>query len=64
MQASGARTPTGQFYAEAHITFDALRRAWRNPTMRVDNSYTSERAHEILQSVGIFIKHLATVLHE
>jgi len=64
MQASGARTVKEQFYAEAHATFDSVRRAWRNPTMHVDKSYSPDRAADVLSSVGLFIKHLATELHE
>jgi hypothetical protein len=61
---SGARTADEQFYSEAYTTFDAVRRAWRNPTMHVDKTYTVERAEEILISVRSFMRHLATKLHE
>ncbi len=64
MATSGARTSEEQFYAEAHITFDAVRRAWRNPTMHVDKTYTPERAEEILTSVRSFMRHLATWLSD
>ncbi len=64
MKASGARTPDEQFYAEAHLMFDSVRRAWRNPTMHVEKTYTPERAEEILISVRSFMRHLATKLHE
>jgi hypothetical protein len=64
MKAAGARTPDEQFYAEVHITFDAVRRAWRNPTMHVDKTYTMERAEEILFAVRSFMRHLATKLHD
>ena len=64
VKASGARSPDEQFYAEAATTFDNMRRAWRNPTMHSDRSYTLERAEEILQSVRSFMRHLATNLHE
>lgn len=61
---SGARTSDEQFYSETAITFDAVRRAWRNPTMHVDKMYSSERAEEILISVRSFMRHLATKLHD
>jgi hypothetical protein len=64
MKASGARTPDEQFYAEGHITFDSVRRAWRNPTMHVEKTYTEERAEEILIAVRSFMRHLATKLHD
>ena len=64
LKASKARTPEEQFYAEAQITFDGVRRAWRNPTMHVDRTYSPERAEEILLSVRSFMRHLATKLHD
>jgi hypothetical protein len=48
---SGPKNPDDQFYAEGRITFDAVRRAWRNPTMHVEKTYTMERAEEIMISV-------------
>lgn len=64
IQQSGARTPDEQFYSEAQIIIDAIRRAWRNPTMHIDKTYTMERAEEILITVRSFMRHLATRLHE
>jgi hypothetical protein len=64
MKAAGARTAVGQFYAEAAAMIDNVRRAWRNPTMHADKSYSLERAEEILQSVKSFMRHLATKLSE
>jgi hypothetical protein len=61
---AGARTPDEQFYAEAQITIDSVRRAWRNPTMHIDKTYTVERAEEILIAVRSFMRHLATRIHE
>src|ERR1035441_10053543 len=61
---SGARSPDEQFYAEAHVTFDGVRRAWRNPTMHVDKTYTVEHAEEILIAARSFMRHLATRLSE
>lgn len=61
---SGARTPDEQFYSEVHVTFDGIRRAWRNPTMHVDKTYTVEHAEEILIAVRSFMRHLATKLHD
>ncbi len=61
---SGARSADEQFYAEAAIGFDNLKRAWRNPTMHVDKSYSQQRAAEILNSVKSFMSHLATKISE
>jgi hypothetical protein len=64
MKTAGARTPDEQFYAEAAAAIDNMRRAWRNPTMHPEKTYSPERAQEILYSVGTFMRHLATKLHE
>lgn len=63
-KASGARTDDEQFYAEAAASFDHLRRAWRNPTMHVDRSYSPERATEIFEAVKSFMRHLSARLKE
>jgi len=63
-QTSGARTADEQFYAEAATAFDHMRRAWRNPTMHVDRTYTPDRAGEIFDAVKAFMGHLATRLAE
>ncbi len=63
-KSSGARSPDEQFYAEAAVSFDRLRRAFRNPTMHPDKSYSQERAEEILLSTKSFMAHLATRLSE
>jgi len=64
VKTSGARTSDEQFYAEAHLMFDNVRRAWRNPTMHPDKTYTPERAEEILTAIGSFMRHLAAGLKE
>jgi hypothetical protein len=64
MRSSGARTSDEQFYSEASVTFDGVRRAWRNPTMHIEKTYTEERAEEILIAVRSFMRHLATKLHD
>lgn len=57
-KASGARSADEQFYAEAGANFDRLRRAFRNPTMHPEKSYSQERAEEILLAVKSFMVHL------
>ncbi|WP_139372896.1 hypothetical protein [Nitrobacter vulgaris] len=64
IKASGARSPDEQFFAEASKNIDDMRRAYRNPTMHPDKSYSVERANDILQSVRSFMRHLATKLHD
>jgi hypothetical protein len=64
MKESGVRTANEHFFAEAHTVFDGMRRAWRNPTMHVENAYSSERAEEIMLAVRSFMRHLATKFSE
>jgi hypothetical protein len=59
-----ARSDDEQFYAEAAVTIDHMRRAWRNPTMHLDRSYSIERATEIRDSVRSFMIHLASKVSE
>jgi len=58
------RSEEEQFYSEAAASFGHLKRAWRNPTMHVDKTYSPERAHEILNAVKSFMSHLATKISE
>jgi len=60
IKASGVRTSDEQFCAEVALTFDGVRRAWRNPTMHIENNYSPERAEEILVAVRALMRHLAT----
>jgi hypothetical protein len=63
-KAAGKRTADEQFFAEAAVTIDGVRRAWRNPTMHIENNYSPERAEEILLAVRSLMRHLATKLIE
>jgi hypothetical protein len=63
-ETAGARSADEQFYAEVADGFDRVRRAWRNPTMHVERSYSVDRAEEILLAVKSFISFLATRLAE
>jgi hypothetical protein len=63
-KASGARSKDEQFYSEAATSIDHLKRAWRNATMHVDRSYSVERAREIFQAIGSFMRHLAMKISE
>jgi hypothetical protein len=64
IKVAGKRTPDEQFYAEARVTIDGVKIAWRNPTMHVENNYSPERAEEILIAVRGLMRHLATRLSE
>jgi hypothetical protein len=63
-KSSGARSADEQFYAEAAANFDSMKRAWRNPTMHPEKTYSPERAEEILRSVQSFMAHLAAKIKE
>lgn len=65
-RAKGAKARSGdeQFFAEAGASFDRMKRAWRNPTMHPDRSYSQQRAEEILLAVKSFMIHLSTKLRE
>lgn len=58
------RSADEQFFSEAAANFEHLKRAWRNPTMHVDKTYSTERAGEILSAVRSFMGHLATKICE
>jgi hypothetical protein len=64
VKAAGAATPNHQFYAEAAAQIDNVKRAWRNPSMHVDKSYSQPRAEEILLATKSLMSHLATRISE
>lgn len=64
MKAAGKRTDDEEFFAEAAINFEYLKRTWRNRTMHVDKTYSPDRAREILEAVKSFMSHLATKISE
>lgn len=61
---AGARSADEQFHAEASANFDRLRRAYRNPTMHPEKTYSQDQAEEILLATRSFMNHLATRLSE
>jgi hypothetical protein len=64
MKAAGKRTPDEQFYSEVADSFDKIKRAYRNPTMHPEKTYSCERAQDIFDATGIFMRHLATRISE
>lgn len=64
VKAAGAQTPDHQFYAEAAAQIDNVKRAWRNPSMHVDKSYSQPRAEEILLATKSLMFHLAAKVSE
>jgi hypothetical protein len=48
------------FFAEAYASLDAVRVAWRNTTMHVENKYSPDEAEHIFGSVRGFMRKLAS----
>jgi hypothetical protein len=53
-----------EFFASIYVSLDAVRVAWRNTTMHVENKYTEEEAEHILGLVRGFMKKLASRMGE
>lgn len=57
--------PDDEAYFDAvYATLDAVRNAWRNTTMHVENKYTDEEAEHILIAVRSFMMKLAARMDE
>jgi hypothetical protein len=52
------------FFSNATANLRAVKDAWRNPTLHIEANYDGERAHEILNTVKAFMRHLAQKLAE
>ena len=52
------------FFESAYAHFDAVRVAWRNPTMHIENSYHEREAEDIFNTVKALMRHLAARLDE
>lgn len=63
-RASGRRSSDEEFYSHASAIFDRLRRAWRNPAMHPDRSYSEEQAGEIYAATKSLMRQLAPRIHE
>lgn len=53
-----------EFIESMHTSLDSVRRAWRNPTMHIGNSYTSQEAEQIYVVVKGFMVELADRMDE
>jgi hypothetical protein len=62
--AAAWRSGDKEFFAEAYASLDAVRVAWRNPTMHVENKYTEDEAEHIFVTVRGFTKKLASRMDE
>jgi len=52
------------FFSGAAATLMAVKDAWRNPTMHVEITYDEEKAADVWNCVGAFMRHIADKLHE
>lgn len=52
------------FFSDAAARLEAVKVAWRNPTMHIVRKYTEEEASEVYDAVSIFMKHLARKIRE
>ena len=53
-----------EFFETAYVSLDAVRAAWRNTTMHVDNKYTPDEAEHILLAVRAFMRTLSDQMDE
>lgn len=53
-----------EFFAEVYTSLDAVRVAWRNTTMHVENKYSEEEAEHIFGAIRGFMRRLASRLDE
>lgn len=52
------------FFEGAYVSLDAIKNAWRNATMHVENKYTADEAEHIFIAVRGFMRKLASRLDE
>ena len=52
------------FYLEVHAQLSAVYRAWRNPTMHMEKTYTQDHAQQILEASKALMVHSASHLDE
>jgi len=52
------------FFSEATANIRAVKDAWRNPTLHVEQVYDEERARDVFNAVTAFMRHLATNISE
>jgi hypothetical protein len=53
-----------EFFAEIHVSLDAVKNVWRNATMHVENKYTEEEAQRIWDATRGLMMKLASRLDE
>lgn len=59
------QTPDDEiFFVEIYVSIDAVRNAWRNATMHIENKYTEEEAINIFNAVKGFMQKLSSRMDE
>lgn len=53
-----------EFFEGIYASLDAVRTAWRNPTMHIENKYTDDEAEHIFVAIKGFMKKLASRMDE
>jgi hypothetical protein len=64
LKTSGKHSSEEEFFALATVSFDVVKRAWRNKTMHVEKTYNPQHAKEIFEATRIFIVHLSSKIRE
>lgn len=59
-KSTGWKDADKEFFEESYASLDAVRVAWRNTTMHIERTYTSEEAEHVLGAVRGFMKKLAS----
>jgi hypothetical protein len=62
--AGWANAEDASFFDEIYVSLDAVKNAWRNATMHVENKYTEEEAEHVLSAVRGFMRKLAERMNE
>lgn len=52
------------FFRDVAAHLQAVKVAWRNPTMHIERSYNAEQAEEVFNATKGFMRHIATRLQE
>ena len=52
------------FFADAYASLDAVKTAWRNPTMHVEKKYTAEESENIYAAVKGFLQNVSARMDE
>jgi len=66
MAAKGGKWRPGdrEKFEAAYGSLDAVRAAWRNPTMHIENNYDANEAEHIFLAVREFMRTLASRMNE